>query len=160
MQNLPSSSSFQEAIKSTPIVIQEEDPGKSSEPAETQLGDSPKGKEPADHIEDPLELGEIPRHREASPTDLASPLNNSNADPLLLETDRDEESDEGDSSCSLPTVPFKNPRGRKSKKKQREEASYLEILEGSQKTLKGLMNTISKKGSGPASKGATPPHRF
>ena len=109
MQNLPSSSSFQEAIKSTPIVIQEEDPGKSSEPVENQINDPHKGKEAAPHIEDPLELGEIPRHRETSPTDPASPLNNPNADPLLLETDRDEESDEGDSSCSLPAVPFKNP---------------------------------------------------
>ena len=34
MQNLPSSSSFQEAIKSTPIVIQEEDPEKACDPAE------------------------------------------------------------------------------------------------------------------------------
>ena len=160
MQNLPSSSSFQEAIKSTPIVIQEEEPEKASDPAENHTSDPHKGKEAAPHIEEPLEMGEIPHPREASPADPASPLKNSIEEPLQLETDRHEESDEGDSSCSLPSVPFKNPRGRKSKKKQREEASYLEILEGSQRTLKGLMNTRSKKGSGPTSKGATPPHRF
>ena len=160
MQNLPSSSSFQEAIKSTPIVIQEEDPGKPSEPAENQTSDPHKGKEAACHIEEPLEMGEISLPRGVSPADPASPHKDSSADPLLLEMDRDEESDEGDSSCSLPSIPFKNPRGQKSKKKQREEASYLEILEGSQKTLKGIMNTRSKKGSGPASKGATSPHHF
>ena len=111
MQNMPSSSSFQESIKSTPIVIQEEDPEKTSEPAENQTSDPHKGKEAASH--EPLEMGEIPHPREASPADPASPLKNSIEEPLQLETDRDEESDEGDSSCSLPSVPFKNPRGRK-----------------------------------------------
>ena len=113
MQNLPSSSSFQEAIKSTPIVIQEEDPEKASDPAENQTSDPLKGKEAASHIEEPLEMGEIPHPRGASPADPASPLKDSSVDPLLLEKDQDEESDEGESSCSLPSVPFKNPRGRK-----------------------------------------------
>ena len=79
-----------------------------------------------------------------------------NEDLLLLETDPGEESDEGSSSSSLHTIPIKNPRGRKSKKKQREEATYLAVLEGSQKTLKGIMHTRSKKGAVPASKGANP----
>ena len=159
MQNLPSSSSFQEAIKTTPIVIQEEeDPEKASDPAEIQTSNPPKGKEAASHKEDPLELGEIPRA--TSPADPSSPLKDSSVDPLLLESDQDEESHEGDSSSSLPMVPFKNPRGRKSIKKQREEATYLAVLDGSQKTLKGIMNTRLKKGTGPASKGATSPHRY
>ena len=64
--------------------------------------------------------------------------------------------DDGDSSSSLHTIPFKNSRGRKSTKKKREEASYLAVLEGSQKTLKGMLNTRSKKGLALASKGANP----
>ena len=82
-----------------------------------------------------------------------------NEDPLLLETNPGEETDEGASSSSLHVIPIKKPRGRKSKKKKREEATYLAVLEGSQKTLKGIMNTRSKKGPDMASKGANPnPH--
>ena len=79
-----------------------------------------------------------------------------NEHTLLLETDPGEETDEGASSSSLHAIPIKNPRGRKSKKKKREEATYLAVLEGSQKTLKGIMHTRSKKGTAPASKGANP----
>ena len=159
MQNLPSSSSFQEAIKTTPIVIQEEeDPGKASDPAGIQTSNPLKEKEAASHNEEPLEMGEI-HPRASSPADPPIPLKDSSMDPLLLDSDQGEETDEEDSSSSL-SVPFKNPRGRKSKKKQREEATYLAVLDGSQKTLKGIMNTRSKKGSGPASKGATSPHRY
>ena len=82
-----------------------------------------------------------------------------NEHTLLLETDPGEETDEGASSSSLHAIPIKNPRGRKSKKKKREEATYLAVLEGSQKTLKGIMHTRSKKGTDLASKGGNPtPH--
>ena len=76
-------------------------------------------------------------------------------DPSPLDSDPD--SDEEDSSSSLPAAIIKNPRGRKTKKKMREEASYLAVLEGSQKTLKGILNTRSKQGGATASKGASPP---
>ena len=113
MQNLPSSSSFQEAIKTTPIVIQEEeDPGKASDPAGIQTSNPLKEKEVVSHNEEPLEMGEI-HPRASSPVDPPSPLKDSSVDPLLLDSDQGEETDEGDSSSSLSTVPFKNPRGRK-----------------------------------------------
>ena len=70
--------------------------------------------------------------------------------------DPGEETDEGASSSSLHAAPIKNPRGRKSKKKKREEATYLAVLEGSQKTLKGMMHTRYKKGIASASKGSNP----
>ena len=79
-----------------------------------------------------------------------------NEDLLLLDSDPGEETDECASSSILQSIPIKIPRGRKSKKKQREEATYLAVLEGSQKTLKGIMNTRSKKGTNQASKEANP----
>ena len=161
MQNQPTSSSFQEATKSAPVVIQEDgEPGNASDPAGNQTSNPPKEKEAASLIEEPLESGEIPHPRTSSPADTSSPLKEPSVDPLLLESDQGEETNEGDSSSILPMVPFKTPRGRKSKKKQREEATYLAVLDSSQKTLKGIMNTRSKKGTGPASKGATSPHRY
>ena len=103
---------------------------------------------------DPLEPGEIPQLREV---EAPGSSKEANEDPLLPETDLGEEMDEGSSSSSLHTIPIKNPRGRKSKKKKREEETYLAVLEGSQKTLKGIMHTRSKKGTAPALKEANPP---
>jgi hypothetical protein len=65
--------------------------------------------------------------------------------------DTDEGSTESESSHATPA---KNPRGRKSNKKKREEFSYADIMQGSQKTLKGMMSTRSKQGQ--ASKGVVP----
>ena len=106
----------------------------------------------------PMEPGEIPF---SDPGGLkvayqSEPSRGTNEEPLLLETDQGEDTNEGDSSRSLHTVPFKNSRGRKSTKKKREEATYLSVLEGSQKTLKGMLNTRSKKGPAAAPKGANP----
>ena len=115
-------------------------------------------KEAESHYADPLEPGEIPQ---INPTSLmeADALGSSkeaNEDPILLEMDPGEETDEGASSRSLHTIPIKNPRGRKSKKKKREEETYLAVLEGSQKTLKGIMHTRSKKGTAPSLKEVNP----
>ena len=89
----------------------------------------------------------------------SGPSKDGNEDLSLLETDLGEDTDDGASSSSLHAVPFKKPRGRKSKKKKREEATYLAVLQGSQKNLKGIMHTRSKKGTDPASKGGNPtPH--
>ena len=106
-----------------------------------------------------MEPREIPHSipRVSPEADNSGPSKESSVDPYQLESEPGEESDEGDSSSSLQEIPIKNPRGQKSKKKMREEATYLAVLEGSQKTLKGIMNTISKKGSTPAPKGATSP---
>jgi hypothetical protein len=98
----------------------------------------------------PLEPGEI--HPE-----LANPLAGSS--PIRGEEEEDSElggdTDEGSTkSGSLHATPVKNPRGRKPNKKKREEISYADILQGSQKTLKGMMNTRSKQGQ--ASKGGVP----
>ena len=118
------------------------------------MGNRPSSKEDAD----PLEPGEIPQPDPGVSTATETPgtSKEANEDPLLLETDPGEESNEGSSSSSMHTIPIKNPRGRKSRQKKREEATYLAILEGSQKTLKGIMNTRSKKGTDLASKGANP----
>ena len=168
--NTPSSSnrSPQEATKEMPVVIQKEkDPQKDStpsgkEPASISVEEIPpglhSGNREVDSHADPLEPGEIPL---SDPGDLKDafqpePSRGTNEEPLLLKTDPGEDTDDGDSSSSLHTIPFKNSRGRKSTKKKREEASYLAVLEGSQKTLKGMLNTRSKKGPSAAPKGANP----
>ena len=73
---------------------------------------------------------------------------------LASETDEDSEERAYESDSSQVT-PIKSARGRKSKKKQREEKTYLDVLQGSQKTLKGMMNTRSGRKHGTAPKGAT-----
>lgn len=66
------------------------------------------------------------------------------------------ESEDGDSeSDSSQVIAIKLATGRKSKKKRREEKTYLDVLQGSQKTLKGMMNTKSRRKHGQAPKGAT-----
>ena len=88
-----------------------------------------------------MEPGEIPHSDPvvSAATETSEPSKDTNEDHLLLETDPGEDTNDGASSSSLHAVPFKNPRGRKSKKKKREEATYLAVLEGSQKTLKGMI---------------------
>jgi hypothetical protein len=106
--------------------------------------------------EDLLEPGELPSTQEGN--DNPSSSKEAKEDPQQQESDPEEDSD-GETSSDLHSLQIKTPRGRKSKKKQREEATYLEVLEGSQKTLKGIMNTRSKKGTTQASKEAkTSPH--
>ena len=144
----------QEATKEAPIVIQDaEEPQKVSDPAgkdpvsvsieEIQTENHPSSKEVESQAVDPLEPGEIPHSNRvvSAVADTSGPSKDTNEDPLLLETDPGEDMDDGASSSSLHAVPFKNPRGRKSKNKKREEATYLAVLEGSQKTLKGMMHT-------------------
>ena len=161
--NTPSSSnkSPQEASKELPAVIQKDSTPSGKEPASASVEEIPSGlnsgnREVESHA--PLEPGEIPL---SDPGDLKAAFHSetsrgTNEEPLLLETDPGEDSDEGDSSSSMHTIPFKNSRGRKSTRKKREEASYLAVLEGSQKTLKGMLNTRSKKGPAAAPKGANP----
>ena len=105
-----------------------------------------------------MEPGEIPQFNPVTLMEAEAPGSSkeANEDPLLLEMDLGEEMDESASSSSLHTIPIKNPRGRKSKKKKREEATYLVVLEGSQKSLKGIMHTRSKKGTALALKEANP----
>jgi hypothetical protein len=58
-------------------------------------------------------------------------------------------------TSSSQATPKKSTRGRKSKKKEREEKTYLDVLQGSQKTLKGIINTRNTRKQGQAPKGAT-----
>ena len=104
-----------------------------------------------------LEPGEIPQTVPCPSlaTEALESSKEASADHLP-DSDPGEESDEDSSTSSRHATPIKNPRGRKSKKKKREEATYLAILDGSQKTLKGIMNTRSKKGTTQAPKGDNP----
>ena len=75
---------------------------------------------------------------------------------INLASDSGEESKERyTESDGSQITPIKSARGRKSKKKQREEKTYLDVLQGSQKTLKGMMNTRSERKQSKAPKGAT-----
>ena len=123
---------------------------------EIQTEHPPSSKEVESQAVDSLEPGEIPNADPVEPTSAGTSSKEANEGPSLLEMNPGEDSDEDASSSSLHAVPFKNPRGRKSKIKKRDEATYLAVLEGSQKTLKGMMNTRSKKGTVSASKGANP----
>eukprot|EP00253_Pinus_taeda_P016544 PITA_16544 len=83
--------------------------------------------------------------------------NTGNNEHISLASDSGDESEErGSESDSSQISPVKSTRGRKSKKKQREEKTYMDVLQGSQKTLKGMMNTKSGRKHNKASKGATP----
>ena len=164
----PSSSNkpTQEATKEAPIVIQDaEEPQKVSNPAGKDPVSviieeiHPSRKEVESQAADPLEPGEIPHFDlvVSAAVGTSDPSKDTNEDPLLLEMDPGEDTDDGASSSSLHAVPFKNPRGRKSKKKKREEATYLDILEGSQKTLKGIIIPDLRKEWHRPQKGPTPP---
>eukprot|EP00253_Pinus_taeda_P033123 PITA_33123 len=75
---------------------------------------------------------------------------------ISLASESDEDSERGTyESDSSQVTPIKSARGRKSKKKLREETTYRDVLQGSQKTLKGMMNTRSGRKQGSAPKGAT-----
>ena len=166
MQNQPSNSNKtpQESTKEAPIVVpnpkEQQEPRNQNGKAPTNVSDEPQStkhpsrKEAEPQIADQLEPGEITQHLMGAEAP-GSPKE-TNEELLLLESDPGEETDEGASSSSLHTIPIKNPRGRKSKKKQREEATHLAVLEGSQKTLKGIMHTRSKKGTTQALKEANP----
>ena len=108
-----------------------------------------------------LEQGEIPqespdpKHAEEGEESLKETFE----EPVALETDQEEDSDDGDSSAGMHALQMKNPRGRKSKKKKREEEAIQGIMDGTQKTLKVSGKSRAKKGTPSASKGAIPPHK-
>ena len=54
-----------------------------------------------------------------------------------------------------PKSRLKNPPKEESKKKDREEKTYLDVLQGLQKTLKGMINTQTTRKQSQAPKGAT-----
>jgi hypothetical protein len=97
-----------------------------------------------------LEPGEI-QPEPANPLSGNSPTHGEVEEDSNLGGDTDEGSSEFE---SLHATPVKNPRGRKPNKKKKEKFSYADILQGSQQTLKDMMNTRSKQGQ--ASKGAVP----
>ena len=77
------------------------------------------------------------------------------AEPIAMDSDPGGDSDEGSTeSGSSYATPIKKSRGWKSNKNIREERSYADILQGSQLTLKAMVNTRSKHGQ--PSKGAIP----
>ena len=76
-------------------------------------------------------------------------------DPTNIDSDQGGFSDEYASESSNPhATPLKTSRGRKSKKKHREERSFRDVAKGSQKTLPHMIDTRSKQGQ--PSKGASP----
>lgn len=79
-----------------------------------------------------------------------------NDERISLGSDSEGDSEDGvlDSDISQVT-PIKLARGKNSKKKQREEKTCLDVLQGCQKTLKGMMNTRSRCKHGQSPKGAT-----
>jgi hypothetical protein len=91
---------------------------------------------------DPLPTEETPKEKEPK-------------EHISLGSDSEGDTEDGGmESSSSQATPLKTSKGWKSKKKKREEATYLDVLQGSQKTLKGMMNTRSTKKNGPAQKGA------
>jgi hypothetical protein len=122
------------------IVIRESTPPDLGIPVETQDTQGATSLEPGEIQPEP-----------------ANPLSGSSPTRGEAEEDSDPggDTDEGSTESGSPhATPVKNPRGRKPNKKKREEFSYADILQGSQQTLKGMMNTRSKQGQ--ASKGVVP----
>ena len=122
------------------IIIQESSATKSANPEETQ--DSQGG--------NALEPGEIqpePAHPLVRSSSTCGDSREAEADPSAMDSDPGGDNDDGSSeSGSSYATPIKKARGRKSNKKQREERSYADILQGSQLTLKAMVNTRSKHG--------------
>ena len=117
---------------------------------------------------DPSRSGDVPLH--ASPdltpvlTEITPPhaamgeiskIASQEEDPTNIDSDQGGFSDEYASESSSPhATPLKTSRGRKSKKKHREEKSFKDVAKGSQKTLPHMIGTRSKQGQ--PSKGASP----
>jgi hypothetical protein len=102
-------------------------------------------------LENPIPVNETP------PTD--EPMKSDEEHiPLDFETGAD--TDEGAmETSSYVGNPEKAPRGRKPKRKKREEKSYRDVTAGVQHTIPEMIETRSSK-KGKASKGATPPLWF
>ena len=132
------------------IVIPEATPPETVIPMET----------PVTQDANSLEPGEIPSQPESvTPRAKSPPIREEtrevDEEPSAAESDPRGFSDEGATeSSSSHATPVNIQRGRKSKKKQREEKSYAYVLQDSQKTLKSMMNTRSKIAQ--ASKGTAP----
>jgi len=105
---------------------------------------------------DSLEPGEIHHSDSVEANSIGSPKE-TNENNRHLESEQEEDSEGESSSSSQHKASQSNPRGRKSKKKIREEVAKQDIASGQQKTIPG-MALRAKKGN--ASKGATPnPHK-
>jgi hypothetical protein len=108
-----------------------------------------------EHEKDPREKG-----KGGAKVDPEAPIGSSKEketeeEHFSLASESEEDSDEEESSTrSSQITPKKATRGRKSKKKEREEKTYLDVLQGSQKTLKGMVNTRNTRKQGRALKGA------
>ena len=114
------------------------------------------------NVADPSGPGEVPTHPDPtlSPviTEIIPPLNAQEEDPSNLDSDQEGFSEEEYSYSSSPqATPLKSNRGRKSKKKHREEKSLRDVAKGSQKTLPNMISTRSRQGQ--PTKGATPPKK-
>jgi len=81
----------------------------------------------------------------------------SDEENTIVDSGTGAESDGGatETSSSVGT-PERNPRGRKSDRKKREEISYRDVTAGVQQTIPDMIETRSSK-KGRAPKGATPP---
>jgi len=125
-------------------------PSVSVEDSHGQPMQNKKAKEGQD--KDPLEPGEILQSDSEEMNSTGSPKEtNENSRPL--ETDQEEDTDGETASSSHQTSSPPNPRGRKSKKKIREEVAKKDVSCGLQKTIPGMQLRLKK---GNASKGATP----
>ena len=104
------------------------------------------------------QVKDIEGESSAPPVDDGQKGKEGNEEHISLASESEEELEERDSETDNSQVtPIKTTRGWKSKKKQREEKTYQDVLQGSQKTLKGMMNTRSGHKSNRAPKGASIP---
>ena len=108
-------------------------------------------------LEEPIEPSEIPQQpitespaafsNDIPPLLVEEPSNIivQEEDPSNLDSDQGGFSDEGASeSSSSHATPLRSTRGRKSKKKHREENSFREVAKGTHKTLPTMISTRSK----------------
>jgi hypothetical protein len=94
-------------------------------------------------------------------TDLVAPEetpkeNKTKEEHISLGSESEEDSDGGETETTNSQATLKKyTRGRKSKKKEREEKTYLDVLQGSQKTLKGMINMCTTRKQVYSPKGST-----
>ena len=128
---LGASSSAANAPEAPPvIVIRESTPPDLVIPVETQDTQGATSLEPR-------EIQPEPANPLAGSSPTRGDSREAEEDPSAIDSDPGGDTDEGSTeSGSLHATPVKKPRGRKSKKKQREEKSYADVLQGSQKHSK------------------------
>ena len=120
------------AVEGTSVVVRNSSGPSLAEPIEPgEIPQQPVSEIPAVISDDIPLLASDPNRPPFTPVGEHSNIIDQEEDPSNLDSDQGSYSDEGASeSSSSHATPLRSTRGRKSKKKHREEKSYLDVAKG------------------------------